>query len=143
MSKISIMNITQNEQAVSAVIAVTLMVAITVAMAAVGYAYLTGLIGPPVEEPPIIEFYKNEDANTLTVTYMDLDPEWEELRITAENNTLTVTIQDDIGPKTGGIMAGEQIDLDGQGLAGTVRVTIVHISSGTMVGEYILEDVTA
>ena len=133
--------IIKNESAVSAVIAVTLMVAVTIAMAAVGYAYLTGMIGGTQEVAPIIEFTEDEEDNRLTVTYMDQDSNWEYLRITATNTTDTVTIQNETIGLSGPITVGEQIDLDNRGLTGTFLVTIVHLPSDTQVGDYTLEEV--
>ena len=61
-----------DEEAVSAVISVVIMVSVTTAMAAVAYAYFIGMDGRKnLEETPIIDFYQNDDQNTLTLTHTD------------------------------------------------------------------------
>jgi len=131
----------ENEKAVSAVIAVMLMVAMAVAMAAVAYAYLTGMIGGEnLEEPPIIDFNPNNDANTLTFTYMDRPVDWEDLQLIITDGTTTATMG---SGHSGEISVGQKISINvnDQGLTDTVTITITHLPSATMVGEYTFEDV--
>jgi FlaG/FlaF family flagellin (archaellin) len=128
-----------NRDAISAVIAVMLMVAIAAAMAAVSYAYFTGLIGGKnLEEPPIIDFSTNENENTLTLTYIDRPVNWPDLEIRVTDGTNIEFIS-----RTGEATVGQKINLnDEQTLTGTLTVTITHLPSDTMVGEYTFEDVT-
>ena len=129
----------ENENAISAVIAVMLMVSITVAMAAVGYAYLTGMIGGgPGEEPAIVDFLQNNEDNTLLITHIDRPTEWDDLQIMGTVGGSTSII--DPG-HTGEISVGQKISINDKGLSGTVLVTISHLQSENMVGEYTFEDV--
>ncbi|MEM4257570.1 MAG: type IV pilin N-terminal domain-containing protein [Candidatus Thermoplasmatota archaeon] len=57
-----------NQEAVSAVIGVTIMVAITVAMAAVAYTYLTGMIGGETPTPVASFNIKDGTANANAMT---------------------------------------------------------------------------
>ena len=50
----------EDEEGVSAVIGVILMVAITVAIAATVYVYVSGMIGQNPEKTPEIQFIKDE-----------------------------------------------------------------------------------
>jgi flagellin-like protein len=56
------------EEAVSAVIGVILMVAITVAIAATVYVYVSGMLTPGAAKTPDIAFMQDDTAKTLTVT---------------------------------------------------------------------------
>lgn len=60
-----------DEQAVSAVIGVILMVAVTIAMAAVAYAYYSGMIGGSDYTPIISMTYEDIDHN-VTLTFADV-----------------------------------------------------------------------
>ena len=57
----------EEDEAVSAVIGVILMVAITVAIAATVYVYVSGMMGGASEKAPTITFTKDEALDTLTV----------------------------------------------------------------------------
>ena len=135
--------IVENEKAVSAVIAVMLMVAMAVAMAAVAYAYLTGMVGGDnLEAAPIIDFTADYNENTLLITYSEVDIDWEDFRIIGTDGSNTEVLQSDTEGKTGTASVGEKIDIDdGSIVAGTVTVTITHIPSETLMGEYTFKDV--
>jgi flagellin-like protein len=57
-----------DERAVSAVIGVILMVAITVAIAATVYVYVSGMIGGTQQSGPKISWVPDPSAHTLTIT---------------------------------------------------------------------------
>jgi len=57
-----------DEEAVSAVIGVILMVAITVAIAATVYVYVSGMLSPTPESAPSIAWTVDRAANTVTIT---------------------------------------------------------------------------
>lgn len=120
-----------NKNAVSAVIGVIIMVAITIAMAAVAYAYFTGMIGGEDEIVPVITFTPSEAENKLTITASDIDTNWNDINITITNATSHDYIE-----KTGIVTAGDIIDLDDdQILTGTVTVTFRHDPTNTMMGD--------
>ncbi len=58
----------EDGEAVSAVIGVILMVAITVAIAATVYVYVSGMMGDPGENAPNLAWIKDDSANTLTIS---------------------------------------------------------------------------
>lgn len=58
----------EEEEAVSAVIGVILMVAITVAIAATVYVYVSGMLGGPTATGPKISWTPNPAEDTLTIT---------------------------------------------------------------------------
>ncbi|MCJ7696889.1 MAG: type IV pilin N-terminal domain-containing protein [Thermoplasmata archaeon] len=130
---------TVNKNAVSAVIGVILMVAITIAMAAVAYAYFTGMIGGGNKVTPVINFIPSETDNTLTVSIADVDTNWADINITFSNG-----VGADYLEKTGVVSAGDTIYLEtDQTLTGTVTVTFRHIPTNTMMGDaYTFQDVS-
>ncbi len=77
----------QRKQAVSAVIGVIIMVAITIAMAAVAYAYFTGMIGEQKTEAPVIDFVKSDSEKTISISTADIDANWNDINITFTNAT--------------------------------------------------------
>ena len=58
----------EGEEAVSAVIGVILMVAITVAIAATVYVYVSGMLTGPGESAPNLAWTLNDADNTITMT---------------------------------------------------------------------------
>ncbi|MCX6665141.1 MAG: type IV pilin [Euryarchaeota archaeon] len=132
-------NIKQNEHAVSAVIGVTLMVAVTIAMGAVAYAYFTGMIGGNQKvATPAIAFTKSDSEHTITVSTADIGVNWEDVNITFTNG-----ISADFLEKTGPLSAGNTINLDtDQSLTGEVTVAFRHVPSNSQLGTYIFQNVS-
>jgi hypothetical protein len=75
----------ENTIAVSAVIGVILMVAVTVAMAAVAYAYFTGMIGGGEETTPIVEFIQEELTDKIIAQTAEEDADWSRLYMYVED----------------------------------------------------------
>jgi len=121
----------QSKHAVSAVIGVIIMVAITIAMAAVAYAYFTGMIGGGDEVTPVISFTPNVSEKTIQVATADVDTIWNDINITFTNATSFAYLT-----KTGVVSAGDIIYLEtDQTLTGTVIVSFRHIPTNTMMGD--------
>ncbi|MFO7676764.1 MAG: type IV pilin [Thermoplasmatota archaeon] len=122
----------EDDQAVSAVLGVILMVAISAAIAAVSFAYFTGMIGGAEEAVPVIAFIPNQSQNTLTVSNAEPNTKWAEIEIiftnlTGYSETLT---------KNGIVTAGNVINLNtDQSLTGTVEITFRHLPSNTLLSE--------
>lgn len=129
----------QNEYAVSAVIGVIIMVAITIAMAAVAYAYFTGMIGGGEEITPVISFTPDASEKTIQVASADVDANWNDINITFTNATTFAYLN---VPKTGVVNAGDTINLiNDQPLRGKVTVTFTHVPTNSLLGTYTIEDV--
>jgi len=121
----------QSKHAVSAVIGVIIMVAITIAMAAVAYAYFTGMIGESKTETPVISFTPSTTEKTIQVASADVDANWNDINITFNNATNFAYLT-----KTGVVSAGDTIYLEtDQTLTGTVTVTFRHNPTNTMMGD--------
>jgi len=126
----------QSKHAVSAVIGVIIMVAITIAMAAVAYAYFTGMIGGGEELTPVISFTPDASEKTIRVASADVDAIWNDISITFTNATGYNQTT-----RTGVVNAGDTIYLSAQPLLGKVTVTFMHIPTNTLLGSYTIEDV--
>ena len=128
-----------NEEAVSAVIGVILMVAITVAIAATVYVYVSGMMGGQTETTPSITFTKDESDNTLTVVHAEGSLSWTDVNISVTDGTNT-----DYITQSGSIDAGDSIDFDTATTSATGDVTITFRWDPTnaLVGTYKLTSVT-
>jgi len=133
-----------NRQAISAVIGVTLMVAVATAMAAVSYAYMTGMIGGEnLEAAPIIDFSADNIHNSLLITYSEVEVDLEEFRIVGTDGVNIQVFQDETGPLTGDASVGGKIFINDVAttVSGTIIVTVTHMPSDTMLHEFTFDDV--
>jgi flagellin-like protein len=78
-----------DERAVSAVIGVILMVAITVAIAATVYVYVSGMIGGTKTQTPNIACTTDSTTNKITVATADANIKWSDIIITMDNKSVT------------------------------------------------------
>ncbi|VVB62342.1 Uncharacterised protein [uncultured archaeon] len=112
-----------DERAVSAVIGVILMVAITVAIAATVYVYVSGMIGGTQNKAPNMAFNKQTTPNPgLTLVSADPGLTWSDFAVTG-NGTDTFT---------GSVLAGQFITLSGT----TGTITIRYIPTNTLMGTW-------
>ena len=117
------------------------MVAVTVAMAAVAYAYFTGLIGGPQQVTPSFSFTADEVTNTIALSQMEKQSNWQDLKIKLIQGTTQITIQDQTGPKTGPMSIGEVTLINGHGLTGAVTVDVIYIQTSTLVFQYTFNNI--
>jgi FlaG/FlaF family flagellin (archaellin) len=128
-----------NQNAVSAIMGVIIMVAITVAMGSVAYMYFTGMIGEQKKETPVISFTPSTTEKTLRVAVADIDTYWEEINITISNATSFTYLT-----KTGIVNAGDAIYLETDPtpvLRGTVTIIFRYLSTNSFMGSYTIENV--
>jgi flagellin-like protein len=131
--------IKHKKNAVSAVIGVIIMVAITIAMAAVAYAYFTGMIGEQKSETPAIDFVKSDTEKTITVATADVDTKWDDINITFTNATGFAYL---VPEKTGDVNAGDSINLfSDQSLRGKITVTFMYKPTNSLLGTYTIDNV--
>ena len=124
------------------------MVAITVAIAATVYVYVSGMMGTGQEAAPTITFLKEDKAavNTLTVIAADpSDVSWGDIEILVNGTAVDHN-------ETGAVTAGTIIDitdlvnasllsgaLDGTGISsktGAYTISIRHVPTNTLIGTY-------
>lgn len=128
-----------DQNAVSAIIGVIIMVAITVAMASVAYMLFTGMIGEQKKETPVISFTPSATEKALTVTTADIETNWESINITISNETSFTYLT-----KTGMVNAGDTIYLQTDPIPvirGTVTVTFRYIPTNSFLDSYTIENV--
>jgi len=140
----------EGEEAVSAVIGVILMVAITVAIAATVYVYVSGMLSPvPTAAPSITGILDTKDGNIkITLSGEYLDGTDARVTLTSPDNTVSsfelpdtfvqtgvnnitwidASDDDDIG--SGDIIKVTNTTLDGQLEPGDWYVKIIQISTG-------------
>jgi len=89
----------EEREAVSAVIGVILMVAITVAIAATVYVYVSSMTGEQTDKTPSITFEKDNQNSLLRVTGADpLNLQWDDVTVlgTADRPSGTIDAGDEL-----------------------------------------------
>ena len=86
-----IINDIKNGNAVSAVIGVILMVAITVAIAATVYVYVSGMIGGTQTQTPAIAFIVDTRTDKMTVSSADMGINWYDCEIVTDITNATLS----------------------------------------------------
>jgi flagellin-like protein len=120
----------EGDEGVSAVIGVILMVAITVAIAATVYVYVSGMIGGTTEKTPSISFTKSDAYNTLTVVAADTGLNWENVKVKSGANDFAYA--DSFGVSNTTIYAGDSLN----NFNGTILVKIMWVPTNTLIGEW-------
>ena len=133
------------EEAVSAVIGVILMVAITVAIAATVYVYVSGILGTSPDVTPSIQFQKDNADKTLTIAQADpLNLDWDNVNITVDSIAYS-----DINAKWsstaytgnkapaawGQINAGNRLEF-----SGACNITLTWVPTNTLLGTWEFTD---
>ena len=136
-----------DERAVSAVIGVILMVAITVAIAATVYVYVSGMIGGTKNQTPNIACTTDSTANRVTVATADANIKWSDVRITLDTAVTSWSVYSSSGtplgynqatvqPFTGAnlVYAGDYLLLNGT--VGNVKVTLMYAPTNSLLGSW-------
>jgi flagellin-like protein len=123
----------KEEEAVSAVIGVILMVAITVAIAATVYVYVSGMIGTGQTATPNVQL--TTGSKKLTVAKADTGLLWSDFKLTVDNGaTITTTFgtwsNGSAGPSAA-ITAGNAITF-----SKVTNATMIHTPTNSLVGTW-------
>jgi len=137
-----------DERAVSAVIGVILMVAITVAIAATVYVYVSGMIGGTKTQTPNVACTTDATSNKIVVATADAAIKWKDVKITLDNLTgrgfavygsngaaLGYT-QTTTYAGTAEIMAGDYILLNATTPGNNVKVTLAYQPTNSLLGSW-------
>ena len=137
--------------AVSAVIGVILMVAITVAIAGTVYVYVTGMMGGMKDQTANIACITDSATNRVTITSSGSPIKWNNVVVTTDNTSVNWRVYDassnplDAPKSTSGaitnIAAGDFIEFDFNahpGMSGNVKVTLRFIPTNTLLGAWTL-----
>jgi len=139
-----------DERAVSAVIGVILMVAITVAIAATVYVYVSGMIGGTKTQTPNVACTTDATANKIQIATADSAIKWRDVKITLDNATNRVwAVYTSSGLGIGynqattyagsaEITAGDYILLNATGTAinANVKVTLAYTPTNSLLGSW-------
>ena len=140
-----------DERAVSAVIGVILMVAITVAIAATVYVYVSGMIGGTKDQTANIACITDSATNRITITTAAANIKWKDIVVITDNTTVNWRVYDpshnplDAAKSTSGataeIEAGDYIEFDftaNPSMAGNVKVSLRFTPTNTLLGSWII-----
>jgi flagellin-like protein len=139
-----------DERAVSAVIGVILMVAITVAIAATVYVYVSGMIGGTKTQTPNVACTTDSTTNKIQVATADANIKWKDVVISQDKNaTWTVYYSGGVLPGTANstsapagllaadITAGDYVLLSYPGtVAGNVKITLRYVPTNSLLGSW-------
>ena len=135
-----------DERAVSAVIGVILMVAITVAIAATVYVYVSGMIGGTKNATPNVAVTGNADQKRFVVATADINTRWNAIVVTATagftwsahyaNGTSFAASQAALtaAVSTVYINAGDYVSIDTG--TGTVSITLKYTPTNSLLGTW-------
>jgi FlaG/FlaF family flagellin (archaellin) len=139
----------KNEHAVSAVIGVILMVAITVAVAATVYVYVSGMLGGTKDQTANIACITDSSTNRITITSAGANLKWKDIIVIPDNTSVNWRVYDpshnplDAAKSTSGattdIAAGDYIELDftaNPWMSGNVRVSLRFVPTNTLLGSW-------
>lgn len=118
----------QNDEAVSPVIGVILMVAITVVLAAVVFVLVSDL-GDTGDAAPSISFNDDQAAGTTTVIKADTGLDWGDFTVTIADGTATTCA---VAGNSGSVDAGDTLTVSQSGGAGTCILSISHTATNTL-----------
>ncbi|MDH7517305.1 MAG: type IV pilin N-terminal domain-containing protein [Candidatus Thermoplasmatota archaeon] len=131
----------KGEEAVSAVIGVILMVAITVAIAATVYVYVSGMIGGTKQSTPTIACNIDSSANKIIIATAEPTVQWNDVVITNSSGpscryavyTGGGVINSSMNP-TGMIIAGDYIYCWAP--TGSVVFTMRYVPTNSLLGSW-------
>ena len=133
-----------DERAVSAVIGVILMVAITVAIAATVYVYVSGMIGGTKNQTPNVACTTDSTLNKITVATADANIKWTDIVLTNDSGvTLRWAVYYNGGvtngttgtmPATAEVTAGDYVYL--WGYTGNARMTLRYKPTNSLLGTW-------
>jgi flagellin-like protein len=125
------------DEAVSAVIGVILMVAITVAIAATVYVYVSGMLGGGPSKAPDMSFNQDNIDKTLTLVRADANLDWADFTSSYPATITAITLDGTaigatgLAISSGAVTAGAIFAITGTG-----TITIRHIGTNTLMGTW-------
>ncbi|MBN1861664.1 MAG: type IV pilin N-terminal domain-containing protein [Candidatus Thermoplasmatota archaeon] len=135
--------------AVSAVVGVILMVAITVAVAATVYVYVSGMFGGIKDHTASVACITDSGTSRISITSASANLKWRDIVVLADNSSVSWRVYDsshtpiDVSNSTSGataeISAGDYIELDFNahpGMSGNVKVSLRFSPTNTLLGSW-------
>ncbi|HWR63325.1 MAG TPA: type IV pilin N-terminal domain-containing protein, partial [Candidatus Thermoplasmatota archaeon] len=138
-----------NKLAVSAVIGVILMVAITVAVSGTVYVYVSGMLGGVKDHTASVACITDSSTNRITITSASANLKWSDIVVVTDNITVNWRVYNpshnpiDVAKSTSGaiseIAAGDYIEFDftaHPGMSGNVRASLRFTPTNTLLGSW-------
>ena len=129
----------KNDKAVSPVVGVILMVAVTIVLAATIYVWVSHMSSPAAAAPSInLRGTFSSDGKTLTLTVISVqgDARWDDLDIKVPNGLTPKIYKDGTEVTTGMVEAGDYIEINVSSFSGSeITVQIVHVPSNSVIYE--------
>ena len=128
----------EDDEAVSAVIGVILMVAITVAIAATVYVYVSGMLGGGPSSTPSVSMVATPSGTSCSVTVASVTSSgvlWADVSLVLHNLTTAEQMTapaEPVGDTT--VSGGDLIQITGLTDGSQYRVTMVYDSTGSTMG---------
>ncbi len=135
----------------TAVIGVILMVAITVAVAATVYVYISGMIGGAKDQVANIACITDSSTDRITVTSTSPNVKWRDIEVLTENTSVNWRVYNpshnalDINKSTINatveITSGDYIEFDfiaHPWMSGNIRVSLRFIPTNSLLGSWIM-----
>ena len=130
----------EDGEAVSAVIGVILMVAITVAIAATVYVYVSGMLGTGSTSTPTLSCTSEASTDKIIITSADSAISWSDITLTNDTTgalhavyTSGGTVNSSSSP-TGDVTAGDYIYV--WGVSGNVKYTFKYDPTNALMGSW-------
>jgi len=138
-----------DERAISAVIGVILMVAITVAVSATVYVYVSGMFGGVKDHTASVACITDSSTNRITITTASANLKWRDIVVISDNTSVDWRVYgpshnplDAIKSTSGAtvnIAAGDYIEFDFTAypwMSGNVRVSLRFTPTNTLLGSW-------
>lgn len=122
-----------NDEAVSPVIGVILMVAITVVLAAVVFVLVSNLSKNSNTSAPSMSFNQDKTGQTLTVVSADASADWKNIKIYFGSGTSTCTYSLNGGTASAAITTPTVVVSGGQAVKGGDQLKIAGCAAGANV----------
>ena len=143
----------EKEAGVSAVIGVILMVAITVAIAATVYVYVSGMIGGPGQQTPQLQFIVDSTNDKITVSTASSGINWDDFSIKTDTTNATLSMNGQTAHSTGiswtevdtanfgtstptNVGAGDYFTVAGANVSGNVEISLRYDPTNSLVGTW-------
>jgi flagellin-like protein len=134
-----------DERAVSAVIGVILMVAITVAIAATVYVYVSGMIGGTKNQTPNVACTTDSITNKIQVATADANIKWKDIVVTLDkpgatyrvyyaNGTAIAAVNNTAAAGVADVSAGDYILMSTY--TGNVRASLKYVPTNSLLGSW-------
>lgn len=140
-----------NNYGVSEVIGIILIVAITIAVAATVYVYVSGMLGGVKDYTASVACITDSSTDRITITTVSPTIKWRDIGVAVDNASVNWQVYDpnhnpldmtkSTSNATADIGAGDYIEFDytaNPGMSGNIFVSLRFIPTNTLLGSWII-----